>query len=68
MEGMNKFRIQYIYTCKCHNETLCIGILNKKMSFFKNKGQRGKTVPVWGMVQWEGEDIRTKGHGRLNMV
>jgi hypothetical protein len=61
MEGMNKFRIQYIYTCKCHNETLCIGILNKKMSFFKNKGQEGDRKIKWVLFgswhQWEREDI-----------
>jgi hypothetical protein len=39
MEGMNQFRIQYIYTWKCHNGTPCIAILNKQKSlFFKNRG------------------------------
>jgi hypothetical protein len=37
------------------------------MSFFKNKGQKGKTGPVWGWHQWEGEAIR-KGCGMVNMV
>jgi hypothetical protein len=34
MEGINQFRIQYIYTRKCHNETLCIATLNKQKVFF----------------------------------
>jgi hypothetical protein len=28
MERMNKFGIQHICTCKCHNEILCKDILN----------------------------------------
>jgi hypothetical protein len=28
------------------------------MSFFKNGRQEGKTGPVWGWYQWEGEAIR----------
>jgi hypothetical protein len=57
MEGMNQFGIQYIYTWKYHNETLCIDIL--KMSFFKNGGQEGKTDPVSG-YQWEGEGYKER--------
>jgi hypothetical protein len=41
MEGMNQFRIQYTYTWKCHNETLCVEILNKSVFFFSQKNQRG---------------------------
>jgi hypothetical protein len=37
------------------------------MSFFKNREQEGKTGPVWGWYQWEGEDIR-KGYRRVNVV
>jgi hypothetical protein len=44
-----EFGIQYIYTWKCHNETLCIDLLSKqKKIFFKIGGQEGKTGPVWG--------------------
>jgi hypothetical protein len=28
------------------------------MSFFKNKGQEGKTVPAWGLVPVGGEGYR----------
>jgi hypothetical protein len=54
---MNQFEIYYRYTWKCHNETACIDILNKNASFFKNKGQEGKTGPVWGLVPVGGERI-----------
>jgi hypothetical protein len=30
MDGMNQFMMLYIYTWKCHNENLCIDILNKQ--------------------------------------
>jgi hypothetical protein len=29
-----------------------------KNVFFKNEEQKGRTGPVWGWYQWEGEDIR----------
>jgi hypothetical protein len=29
-----------------------------KMSFFKNRGQEGKTSPVWKLAPVGGEDIR----------
>jgi hypothetical protein len=38
-----------------------------KMSFFNHRKLEGKTGPVWGWHQWEGEDIR-KGCGRVTMV
>jgi hypothetical protein len=55
-----------MYTWKCHKETPCRAILNKKKkSFFKNREQEGKTGPVWGLAAvgrggykervWEGE-------------
>jgi hypothetical protein len=52
MEGMNQFGIQYKYTWKYHNETLCIDryIKQTKMSFFQNRGQEIKTGPVWELV------------------
>jgi hypothetical protein len=37
------------------------------MSFFKNRGQEGKTGYVWGLVPLGGEDIR-KGCRRVNIV
>jgi hypothetical protein len=37
------------------------------MSFFKNGEQEGKTGPVWGWYQWEGENVG-KGCRRVNMV
>jgi hypothetical protein len=49
MEGINQFII-YTYTWKCHNETPCLGILNKNVLFQKNGGQKGKTSPVWRLV------------------
>jgi hypothetical protein len=48
-------------TWKCHNETLCIDVLNKpKMSFFfclKKGRQEGKADPAWGLVIVGGERI-----------
>jgi hypothetical protein len=37
------------------------------MSFLKNREQEGKTVPVEGWYQWEGEDIMN-GCRRVNVV
>jgi hypothetical protein len=28
------------------------------MSFFKNREEEGKTGPVWGWYQWEGEGYK----------
>jgi hypothetical protein len=37
IEEMNLFRLQYIYTWKCHKVTPCVGILNnQKYHFLKN--------------------------------
>jgi hypothetical protein len=61
MEGMNQFRIQNIYTRKCHNETLCIAILNKqKHIILKKGGQEDKTVPVLELIQVGGEGYRER--------
>jgi hypothetical protein len=49
---------------KCHNETLCIDILNKNV--FLQKQQKVKLVLSGGWHQWEGVDIR-KGNKRVNM-
>jgi hypothetical protein len=62
IEGMNQFKLKYIHTLKCHNETPCIAILNKQkfhFLFYKNGEQEGKTGPVWraGNIV-RGEDIR----------
>jgi hypothetical protein len=45
---------------KYHNESPCIAILSKqKVFFFKNKGQKAKTGPVWGVgISGMGEDTR----------
>jgi hypothetical protein len=50
MEGMNQIWMQYIYTWKCPNETLCIRILNKNFFFEKSRRQENKTVPILGLV------------------
>jgi hypothetical protein len=34
IEERNQFSLQFIYTWKCHKETPCVAILNKKKSFF----------------------------------
>jgi hypothetical protein len=39
MEGMNQFGIQYIYTWKCRNETLCVDLKN---SFFQKQNRKVK--------------------------
>jgi hypothetical protein len=43
-------------TRKCHDETPCITIINKKncLFFFKNEEQEGKTGPVWGLEPGRG--------------
>jgi hypothetical protein len=41
MKGITQFRIQYIYTWKCHNETPYIVILNKQKCLF-SKMKEGK--------------------------
>jgi hypothetical protein len=60
MEGMNQFRIQYIYTWKCHNEIFCIGsifaCLNKQkgLTFFSKTEDKNITqVLSLGWYQWE---------------
>jgi hypothetical protein len=65
MEKMSQFRIQYINTWRCYNETLYIDVLNKKKSLFfsKMEDRKVKQVLSGGWYQWEGEDIR-KGCGR----
>jgi hypothetical protein len=40
MEGMNQFGIYYIYTWKCHSETLGIAISNKNLFFQKQRTGR----------------------------
>jgi hypothetical protein len=56
MQRMNQFMIQYIYIWNCHDEALCIAILNKKCLFFlsKNGEQEGS---FWGLVPEGGERI-----------
>jgi hypothetical protein len=51
-------------------KSLCNYLKQTKMSFFKNEGQDGKTVPFWGWYQWEGGEYKqrvTKGefHGNI---
>jgi hypothetical protein len=55
MEGMNQFRIQYIYPWKCHNGTLCIVVFNKKKNLFfpKKNGRNVKKILSGGWHQWE---------------
>jgi hypothetical protein len=33
-EEINKFRLQYIYTCKCHKATPCVTILSTQICIF----------------------------------
>jgi hypothetical protein len=42
MEKMSQFRIQYINTWRCYNETLYIDVLNKKNLFFSQKWRTGR--------------------------
>jgi hypothetical protein len=83
MEGRNQFRIKYIYTWKCHNETLSIDISYKqrchyetlsidisykqKCNFSRTEDRKIKQVLSGGLYQWEGEDIK-RHCGRVNMV
>jgi hypothetical protein len=46
---------------------LCIAKQTKTVFFKKNGEQEGKTCPVRGWYQWEGEDMRN-GCGRVNMA
>jgi hypothetical protein len=65
MKRMKQFRIQYIHTWKCHNETLCvdicIDILNKQKYLFFSKTEE------WVGTTGHGEDI-WKGCRRVNIV
>jgi hypothetical protein len=54
MEEMSHFRIYYIYTWKCLNETPCIAILNKqKCLSLKTENRKVKQVLSGGWYQWE---------------
>jgi hypothetical protein len=52
--------IIYIYTYIHSNVVMKLYryLKQTKMSFFKNRGQEGKTGYVWGLVPLGGEDIR----------
>jgi hypothetical protein len=52
IKGMNQFRLQYIYTWKCHNETPCTSF------FSKTENRKVKQVLSEGLVTVRGEDIR----------
>jgi hypothetical protein len=57
-EGMNQFRLQYLYTWKCHNETFTLYIYLKQIKMllvFTKPGKRkakqvlsGGLIPVGG--------------------
>jgi hypothetical protein len=68
MEVMNQLWLQYIYTCKCHNGTPCIAILNKNVFFSKNKDRKVKQVLSGSWFQWEGgvykEKVKEGEYGR----
>jgi hypothetical protein len=65
MEGMNKFRVKYIYKMSQYNSLYNHQI---KISLFKKKkGQEGKTAGPRAGTMSSGEDIR-KGCRRVNMV
>jgi hypothetical protein len=56
-------------TWKCHNEILCIGILNKQKCLLLSKmvDRNVNRVLSGGWYKWEGEDIK-EGCRRVNMV
>jgi hypothetical protein len=64
IKEMNQFRLPYIYTWKCHNETPCI--LNKQ-KYLLSKTENRKVKLSRGWYQWERKNIR-KGHMRVNTV
>jgi hypothetical protein len=55
-ERINQFRLLYIYTWKCQNETPCLAILNKqKISFFsKTKNRSQNRYYLGGKYQSKG--------------
>jgi hypothetical protein len=63
MEWMNQFRIQYIHTQKCHNETLCKDILNKSV-FFQKWRTEGNCLGVG--TSRRGKD-KKKGYRRMTV-
>jgi hypothetical protein len=66
---MNQFRLQYIYTWKCHNETHFVAILNKqKCPFLKSREQKGRTGPVSGLGTNAREKVIRKKYRRVNVV
>jgi hypothetical protein len=44
IEVMRKLEIQYIFTWKCHNETLCTDILNEQKCLFSQKQRRATLI------------------------
>jgi hypothetical protein len=67
---MNQFGLQYMYTWKCHNETLHIAILNKQKCLFffsKTENRKQSRSCLRGWYQWEGEDIKKRCR-RVSMV
>jgi hypothetical protein len=59
--------IIHIYMEITQGNSLCSYLKQTEMSVLKNREQGGKTGPVWGLAQVEGEDIR-KVHRKVNMV
>jgi hypothetical protein len=54
-EKILQFGTQYIHTWECHNETLCIAILNKqKCLHFKMEDRKVKQVLSGDWCQWKG--------------
>jgi hypothetical protein len=68
---VNQFRIEYIDTWKCQEETPCVAILNKNVIFFfyKIREQEGRTGPVWsGRLTPVGGEGCGERERRVNMV
>jgi hypothetical protein len=69
IEEMNQFRLQYIYTWKCHKETFCIAIVNKNVILKIKSDNRVVEQVLPGGVGTGGsrEDVG-KGCGRVNIL
>jgi hypothetical protein len=64
MEGINQFRLYYIYTWKSHNEIPYIGIISKqKCLFSKMKDRKVKQILSGGLVPVRGGRLQGNGAG-----
>jgi hypothetical protein len=71
---MNQFRLQHIYTQKCHKEPPCIATLNKKKgSFFilsstELEDRRAEQVLPWVVGTSGSREEVGKRHEKVRMV